>query len=128
LCTLLCENPLLNEPGVNIHHSDIKNYNEIIEFANLDIAICDIIQKKTGIFLPFFENFYPFVKENFIKNYDKLLEFAERKNVEYEMKNEITKKFIKEAIEMAIEKAKETTIESDTAQKKKTRMSANCCL
>lgn len=83
LCTLLCENPLLNEPGVNIHHTDIKNYNEIIEFSNLDIAICDIIQKKQGVFMPFFNYFYPFIKENFYKNINKLLEFAEKKLNDY---------------------------------------------
>ncbi len=79
LCTLLCNNPLLNEPGVKISHNDNKPYNEIIQFANLDIAICDIITKKSGVYLPFFEHFYPFVKENFNKNYDKLLEFTENK-------------------------------------------------
>ena len=33
--------------------------------------------------MPFFDNFYPFVKENFIKNYDKLVEFAEKKNSDF---------------------------------------------
>jgi ubiquitin-protein ligase len=80
LCTLLCENPLLNEPGVIKGHKDLENYNEIIEFANLDIAICDIVNKKKNIFLPFFENFYPYIMENFNKNYDKLIEFAVEKN------------------------------------------------
>ena len=79
LCTLLCNNPLLNEPGVLPSHLDIKPYNEIILFSNLDIAVCDIINKKSGIYMPIFDNFYPFIKENFNKNYDKLLEFAENK-------------------------------------------------
>ena len=79
LCTLLCNNPLLNEPGVLPSHNDIKPYNEIILFSNLDIAVCDIINKKSGIYMPIFDNFYPFIKENFNKNYDKLLEFAENK-------------------------------------------------
>ena len=79
LCTLLCNNPLLNEPGVTPTHNDIKPYNEIIEFSNLDLAVCDIITKKTGVYMPFFEYFYPFVKENFNKNYEKFLEFAEKK-------------------------------------------------
>jgi ubiquitin-conjugating enzyme E2 Z len=79
LCTLLCDNPLLNEPGVPPSHNDIKPYNEIISFSNLDIAVCDIITKKNGIYMPFFEHFYPFIKENFIKNYDKLLAFSENK-------------------------------------------------
>lgn len=80
LCTLLCDNPLLNEPGVIPSHNDIKPYNEIILFSNLNIAVCDIITKKSGIYMPFFDNFYPFIKENFIKNYDKLIEFAENKH------------------------------------------------
>jgi len=80
LCTLLCKDPLLNEPGVSKNHPDMNKYNEIIEFANLDIAVCDIIQKKDGVYLSFFEYFYPFVKDNFLKNYEKLLEFATNKN------------------------------------------------
>jgi ubiquitin-conjugating enzyme E2 Z len=89
LCTLLCNNPLLNEPGVAKNNPDMKDYDEIIQFANIDIAICDIIEKKKSVYIPFFENFYPFVKENFIQNYDKILDFAEKKNTEFngEVKN-----------------------------------------
>jgi hypothetical protein len=79
LCTLLCSDPLLNEPGVTKSHNDMKNYNEIIEFSNLNIAVCCIVSKKNSIFLPFFENFYPFVKENFNKNYEKLIEITKNK-------------------------------------------------
>jgi ubiquitin-conjugating enzyme E2 Z len=82
LCTLLCKNPLLNEPGVNKFHIDMDDYNQIIEFANLNIAVCDILSKKEGVYLPFFGNFYPFMKELFLKNYEKLLEFASKKNNE----------------------------------------------
>ena len=61
----------------------MSSYDEIIQIANLDIAICGILQKKDGIFLPFFENFFPYVKENFLKNFDKLLQFAEKKNSDF---------------------------------------------
>jgi len=84
LCTLLCSDPLLNEPGVEKKHVDMKSYDEIIQYANLDIAVCGIVDKTPGVFMPFFEYFYPFVKENFNKNYDKLIEFAERKNNEFD--------------------------------------------
>lgn len=89
LCTLLCKDPLLNEPGVNKGHHDINSYNEIIEYSNLNIAVCDIVRKKKGVYQPFFDNFYPYVKENFNKNYDTLLEFAQKKlaNVNVENKN-----------------------------------------
>ena len=80
LCTLLCKDPLLNEPGVEKGHRDMTTYDEIIQFANLDIAVCDIVDKKHGVFMPFFDNFYPFVRENFNKNFDKFIEFAERKH------------------------------------------------
>jgi ubiquitin-conjugating enzyme E2 Z len=87
LCTLLCKDPLLNEPGVLKGHRDIKNYNEIIEYSNISIAVCDIVRKKKGVYLPFFENFYPYVKENFNKNYDKLLEFAQKKMTDNNVQN-----------------------------------------
>lgn len=87
LCTLLSKDPLLNEPGVGKNHHDMNKYNEIIEYSNINIAVCDIVRKKSGIFLPFFENFYPFIKENFLKNYDKLLEFAEKKNTDFQLQS-----------------------------------------
>ena len=86
LCTLLCKNPLLNEPGVTSSHADIQSYNEIIEFSNLRTAVCDILCRKEGIYMPFFESFYPFVKENFIKNVDELIKFSEKKNDELKNK------------------------------------------
>lgn len=76
LCTLLCSDPLLNEPGVDKKHRDMANYTDIIEFSNINIAVCDVVSKKKGVYQPFFDNFYPFVKENFNNNYDKLMEFA----------------------------------------------------
>lgn len=115
LCTLLCNEPLLNEPGVDEKNPDLIPYNEIIEYANIDIAICDIIQKKQGVFMPFFENFYPFVKENFLKNYDKLLEITEKKNLAYNNTSKIVKtRFYLMNVEVnynkVIEKLKETKL------------------
>jgi ubiquitin-conjugating enzyme E2 Z len=87
LCTLLCKDPLLNEPGVNKDHNDMDGYTEIIEYSNLDVAICDIIMKKNGIYQPFFDKFYSFIQENFNKNYNKLLEFAEKKLADPDVQN-----------------------------------------
>ena len=61
LCTLLCKNPLLNEPGVTKGHRDIHNYNEIIEFANLNVAVADIVQRKKGVYMPFFETYLKYL-------------------------------------------------------------------
>ena len=58
-----------------------------IEYSNINIAVCDIVKKKQSIYLPFFENFYPYIKENFNKNYDKLLEFAQKKMADVNVQN-----------------------------------------
>jgi ubiquitin-protein ligase len=83
LCTLLCKDPLLNEPGISKIHHDMKNYTDIIEYSNINIAICSILKKKQGIYQNFFENFEPFIKENFLKNFDNILSFSEKKNKEF---------------------------------------------
>lgn len=82
LCTLFTSNPLLNEPWVNETHNDINNYNEIIEYSNIDIAVCDIVTKNSYIYKPFFDYFYSYVKENFYKNYDKLIDFVKKKKMD----------------------------------------------
>jgi ubiquitin-conjugating enzyme E2 Z len=82
LCTLLCKNPLLNEPGVNEKHRELDNYTKIIEYSNIDIAICDIMNKKNGLLLSFFEHFDETINDNFIKNADKILEFINGKILE----------------------------------------------
>ena len=79
LCTLLCKEPLLNEPCVCKNHIDFNNYTDIIEYANINIAICDILMKKKGVYVNFFDLFYLFVKENFLKNVDKVTQFVENK-------------------------------------------------
>lgn len=94
LCTLLCKDPLLNEPGITNQHKDIINYNEIIDFSNLNIAVCDIVMKKKDIYLPFFENFYIFIKENFNKNYEKMCEISEKKKLDINIQN----KFLRTSI------------------------------
>jgi ubiquitin-conjugating enzyme E2 Z len=75
LCTLLCKNPLLNEPGVTDKHPDYDNYTKIIEYKNIDIAILKIVQKTKSVYEDDFLCFYPFVKENFLKNSENLEKF-----------------------------------------------------
>ena len=83
LCTLLCKDPLLNEPGVDKNNSDMNNYNDIIEFANLSIAICDVVAKKPNVYMDFFEYFYPYIKETFNANFDKFIEISEKNNAKF---------------------------------------------
>jgi len=87
LCSLLNDSPLENEPGQTIRSRDFIPYQKSIEFSNINFAICDIINlSKHKIPYPF-QFFYSFMKEHFIKNYDKLLEFVEKKKEENDIYN-----------------------------------------
>jgi len=79
LCTLLCKDPLLNEPGVTKNHSDFINYEKIIEYKNIDIAILKILNRTIGIYPEQFNFFYQIVKENFLKNNDAIIKYLEKK-------------------------------------------------
>jgi len=82
LCSLLNDSPLENEPGHNKNSKDFIPYQKSIGFSNINFAICDIINKNKKKIPSPFEIFYPFLKENFLKNYDKLLEIVESKKDE----------------------------------------------
>jgi ubiquitin-protein ligase len=79
LCSLLNDSPLENEPGHTKKSREFVPYQKSIEFSNINFAICDIITlSKNKIPYPF-QMFYSFMKEHFIKNYDKLLDFVGKK-------------------------------------------------
>ena len=89
LCSLLNDSPLENEPGQSKRSRDFIPYQKSIEYSNINFAVCDIINlSKKKIPYPF-EIFYPFMKENFFKNYDKIIEFVESKNDETGLENVI---------------------------------------
>ena len=75
ICSILNNNPLLNEPGITSTHNDIPNYNRIIRFSNLSVAVCDMISKLR--LLPQFEIFYSIMKEDFLKNYDHFIDIID---------------------------------------------------
>jgi len=79
LCTLLCKDPLLNEPGVSKMHSDFNNYTKIIEYKNIDIAILRMVTRDSSSFCEKFNVFYPMLKENFIKNNDAIMKYLDDK-------------------------------------------------
>lgn len=83
LGTLLCSNPLLNEPGINEGHYDCKNYDKIIEYKNIDIAILDVLTEKCNQIQPIIQLFRPIVMAQFSTNSEKIKEFLE-KNMEIE--------------------------------------------
>lgn len=80
LCSLLNNTPLLNEPGVTKLHKDYAPYNRIIEYVNIDFAICELLDRSKNKIPGQFVSFYPFMKEQFLKNYDKLAAIVESKS------------------------------------------------
>jgi hypothetical protein len=65
----------------------LKPYTEIIQFSNFNIAICNIVDKKEGYYVPFFDLFYYNVRNNFLKNYDTILAIAKQlKDTTYQNK------------------------------------------
>lgn len=79
ICSILRKNALLNEPGINKSDVNVAKYDKIIEYYNISIAFCDIIQKTTGIYQDFFSSFESYINELFKKNYDAMLSFVEKK-------------------------------------------------
>lgn len=86
LCTLLNNKPLLNEPGIKEDNPSLDTYNRIIEYSNITIAMCGMINKK--YLPPEFEAFYVYMKEHFLKNYDQVQIFIKDKETTfYSMKS-----------------------------------------
>jgi ubiquitin-conjugating enzyme E2 Z len=81
LCTLLNNEPLLNEPGVSKKHPDFHVYNKIIEYKNVDIAILKMIQKVVPFYNVVFDVFDDFVKEQFLKNADAIWKDLDKKKL-----------------------------------------------
>lgn len=74
------ESPLLNEPGIHeiIHKKQIKTYNEIIEYKNIELAIIRYLENEENI--PHqFRIFYSTMVETYQKNINKIMEFIEHK-------------------------------------------------
>jgi len=79
ILTILNNTPLLNEPGVQINNPYISSYNEIIEYANIDIAFCNILMCKYLHKQSFFALFQNEMKEHYEKNFLKLYKFVQNK-------------------------------------------------
>jgi ubiquitin-protein ligase len=82
LCSLLNNSPLENEPGQTKESQDFISYQKSIEYTNINYAICDIINKNNNKIQNEFKVFYPFMEENFLKNYDNIIKFIDSKNEE----------------------------------------------
>ena len=83
LSTVLCKNPLLNEPHITPSHRDFLNYTTSIEYENINVAICGILTRR--ISEHFFQIFEPQMKDHFQKNVEKLIDFCHKKPQEIKL-------------------------------------------
>ena len=93
LCSLLNEQPFLNEPGQTMGSSDCISYHKIIAFKNIDFAVCELINKSNNKIPANFEMFYPQMLDLFFKNYDKLLQIVTDKNRTEHIENVVVRIF-----------------------------------
>ena len=72
LSTVLHDKPLLNEPGLTENHKDYYNYNNMIMYKNIEIAIIGVLTKKylNNKFL----QFYDIILETFNHNFNDIQE------------------------------------------------------
>jgi ubiquitin-conjugating enzyme E2 Z len=80
LCSILNEEPFLNEPGKTKTCDDFNLYQRSIEYSNINFAICDMLTKIKILLPQQFHIFYPYMKDTFLQNYDNLLSFIHSKN------------------------------------------------
>ena len=78
LCTLLCKDPLLNEPGILKTHNDFDSYTKIIHYKNIDIAILKMLNKNSEVYPVKFDIFHSIMRENFVKNSSVILADLEK--------------------------------------------------
>ena len=78
LASILENDSLLYEPGINKNHRDFQKYHQIIEFKNFDIAVFQILNYQ---FPEKFKIFYPIMKEKFIENYESIKNILEEKSI-----------------------------------------------
>ena len=71
LCTIFITNPLLNEPGIDCVHEDFKDYNALIEYKNIEVAIIGVL--KSEKVLDVFGCFKELMLAEFNKNADSIL-------------------------------------------------------
>lgn len=82
LCSLLNDAPLENEPGHTKNSKEFVPYQKSIEFSNINFAVCDIVNRDKKKIPHPFEMFYPFLRQSFLDNYDKIMAFVESKQGE----------------------------------------------
>ena len=81
LCTVLNEEPLLNEPGIKKSHHDFNIYNDIISYKNFDFAIHGVLTHE--VLNEKFAVFSNTMQKYFISNYAKIIELVDKNMKKY---------------------------------------------
>jgi ubiquitin-protein ligase len=70
LCTVFNDKPLLNEPGLTIHHRDYDNYNRILKYKNIEIGVLRMLENEN--IQQEFAVFTATIRAHFKENTDKI--------------------------------------------------------
>jgi hypothetical protein len=84
LCTVLNDTPFLNEPGITKTHLDYDNYNTILKFKNIEVAIINMLTNEDIVLL--FSEFTQVMNNYFLTNYDKIINIVD-KEIEQQIMN-----------------------------------------
>tara|TARA_Y100000817_G_scaffold165888_1_gene129693 strand:+ start:1047 stop:1778 length:732 start_codon:yes stop_codon:yes gene_type:complete len=80
ICTVFNNKPLLNEPGKNENDEEFDDYNKILTYKNIEVAIGNILEN--DIAEKQFPALYEIIIDNFKKNYAKISSLVNN-NIEY---------------------------------------------
>lgn len=76
LCTVLNDTPFLNEPGITKTHIDYDNYNSIIKYKNMEVAIINMLTNENINLL--FSDFINVMNEHFLNNFNTILTIIDK--------------------------------------------------
>ena len=91
LSSILCANPLLNEPGIKEDHNDVIKYNYLVTYKNIEFALIKVVNivcfnevnTLTKATVSIMHKFKPIIIETFMNNKEKILEFISAARITY---------------------------------------------
>jgi len=92
LSVVLCENPLLNEPGVQDKNDAIEKYNYLVTYKNIEFSICkiinyiqnyDISNNKTINDIALMYKFKDIIYKTFITNKSNIIDYYNNNKIKY---------------------------------------------
>ena len=92
LSSILCVNPLLNEPGIKEDHNDVIKYNYLVTYKNIEFAIIKVVNivcfnevnTLSKATISIMRKFKTIIIETFVSNKEKILDFINANRITYE--------------------------------------------